>query len=340
MATQNDFLPFAVDPGANVLSQASYEALSAVSQGYQSGTAQSAACNKTWRQGSLIASVIAQFIVAQTNQPAIDDGTTATLLQNFTAAVNAAAKNSSSLVDTGAVNAYAAANPVPMTALPTASGVIQALSIAHTNTGASTYAPDELPAEPIFGIGGAALQGGELVAGGIATLVSYVGPLLNSGGPCWVLVSCTGGAVQVPNATQSGHAVNLGQLQSGTGLTSPAPTDSSTRMATTAWVYAAMQFIANAAGFSLTANYVKFPSWLGGLIFQWGQISVGTADTPLVFPLAFTNGVNYVCAFPNYTGNGVFAVYNSLSLTGVSFGTWATNSTRAAAFCYWLAIGK
>ncbi|HGL5074073.1 TPA: hypothetical protein ACKFHZ_001918 [Burkholderia multivorans] len=92
MTIQNDFLPFAVGAGANVLTQSAYAALTALGTGYQAGTAQSAACNKTWRQSSIMAAVISQFIVAQTGQPAIDDGTTATLLVNFTAAVTAAAQ--------------------------------------------------------------------------------------------------------------------------------------------------------------------------------------------------------------------------------------------------------
>jgi hypothetical protein len=43
----------------------------------------------------------------------------------------------------------------------------------------------------------------EMVANGIATLVSCVSPLLNSGGLCWVLQQCVGGAQQVAAATQS-----------------------------------------------------------------------------------------------------------------------------------------
>ncbi|WP_249201263.1 hypothetical protein [Burkholderia cenocepacia] len=92
MAIENDFLPFAVGAGANVLPQADYAALAAVSQGFQSGTAQSAACNKAWRQSSIMSAVLAQFIVAQSGQPAIDDGTTATLLANLTAALSTLAQ--------------------------------------------------------------------------------------------------------------------------------------------------------------------------------------------------------------------------------------------------------
>lgn len=212
MSIQNDFLPFAVGAGANVLTQSAYAALAAIESGYQAGTAQSAACNKTWRQSSIMTAVIAQFIVAQTGQAAIDDGTTGSLLANFTQAVSAASRNSVVLVDTGSANAYAASNAAPFTALPTATGIAQTFSVAHTNTGASTYAPDGLPAAPIFGAAGLALQGGELVAGGVATLVSFVGPLLNGGALCWVLLGSTGGARQVSAAVASNHAPRFGQL--------------------------------------------------------------------------------------------------------------------------------
>lgn len=83
MSTQ-DFLSFAGGAGANVVTQAQYAALAAVNTGYQSGIASSAQLNKTWRQSSIIASVVAQFIVAQSGNDAVDDGTTATLLANLT----------------------------------------------------------------------------------------------------------------------------------------------------------------------------------------------------------------------------------------------------------------
>lgn len=82
MAT-NDFLPFATGVGANVLSQTDYAALPAVSSGYQSGIAKSQQLNKTWRQSSIMAAVLAQFIVDQTGANATDDGTIATLLANL-----------------------------------------------------------------------------------------------------------------------------------------------------------------------------------------------------------------------------------------------------------------
>jgi hypothetical protein len=84
----NDFLPFATGSGANVLSQAAYAALAALGPGFASGVAQSAACNKAWRQSSIMSAVVAQLIVDNTGQNATDDGTTATLLANLKKAVS------------------------------------------------------------------------------------------------------------------------------------------------------------------------------------------------------------------------------------------------------------
>lgn len=90
MTIENDFLQFANGGSANVLSQSAYAALTSILQnGYSAGIAQSAQLNKTWRQSATMAAVLAQFIVNQTGQPAIDDGTMATLLANLTSAVSA-----------------------------------------------------------------------------------------------------------------------------------------------------------------------------------------------------------------------------------------------------------
>ncbi|KWC56581.1 hypothetical protein [Burkholderia ubonensis] len=88
MAT-SDFLPFGGGGAANVIDQPTYAALAARLSGFQSGTAQSAQLNKVWRQSSIMAAVLAQFIADLTGQNAIDDGTTATLLANLKAAVSA-----------------------------------------------------------------------------------------------------------------------------------------------------------------------------------------------------------------------------------------------------------
>ncbi len=85
----NDFLVFGVGGSANVMSQADWAALAQRLTGFQAGVAPSAQFNKAWRQSSIMAAVLAQFIADLTGQPAVDDGTTATLLANLKAAVSA-----------------------------------------------------------------------------------------------------------------------------------------------------------------------------------------------------------------------------------------------------------
>lgn len=95
MPLQNDFLKFAADPSANVLTQAAYAAAGTTATGVATGTASSAAANKTWRQASIMAAMIAQFIVDKAVQPVIDDGTTTTIEANFIAAILAVAQTMS-----------------------------------------------------------------------------------------------------------------------------------------------------------------------------------------------------------------------------------------------------
>lgn len=88
MTIENDFLTFAGGSGANVLSQSAYAAQTALlANGFSSGVASSAQLNKVWRQSSIMAAVLAAFIVDQSGQPAIDDGTTATLEANLLLAI-------------------------------------------------------------------------------------------------------------------------------------------------------------------------------------------------------------------------------------------------------------
>ena len=85
----NDFLVFAGAGGANVISQAQYAALAAESTGFSSGLAASAQANKVWRQASIMASMIGQFIADNANVNVVDDGTTASLEANFILALQA-----------------------------------------------------------------------------------------------------------------------------------------------------------------------------------------------------------------------------------------------------------
>ncbi|MEI9692552.1 hypothetical protein V5074_05310 [Atlantibacter hermannii] len=73
MAT-NDFKPFATGAGANVMSQADYQALEALITGFQSGKASSAQVNKALRQATFISAALAQFVSDKTNSDVLDNG--------------------------------------------------------------------------------------------------------------------------------------------------------------------------------------------------------------------------------------------------------------------------
>lgn len=89
-----------------------------------------------------------------------------------------------------------------------------------------------------------------------------------------------------------------------TAASDPTFIDNSASAASTSWVRGAMSAIAIAAGFSfsLTANgFIKLPSWLAGLILQWGKSTTAiTAEgaTTITFPITFPNS----CLVANVIG--------------------------------------
>lgn len=70
----NNFKPFAAASGANVTTQADYEALTALATGFTSGVAKSAQVNKAIRQATFIAAGVAQFTADASNSDVLDDG--------------------------------------------------------------------------------------------------------------------------------------------------------------------------------------------------------------------------------------------------------------------------
>ncbi len=88
MAT-NNFKPFGIGAGANVTSQADYEALAALPTGFQSGKASSAQINKALRQSTVMASILAQFISDSAGVDVLDNGNTASILANLKSGMTA-----------------------------------------------------------------------------------------------------------------------------------------------------------------------------------------------------------------------------------------------------------
>ena len=95
---------------------------------------------------------------------------------------------------------------------------------------------------------------------------------------------------------------------------------------------------------SLAANgYIAFPSWLGGLVLQWGT-SLGFSSTPVVvtFPMAFPNAAFAVVATTHIGATNAVPTQDAvasfgLSQTGVSF---RTNAGAAPNGAKYIAIGN
>lgn len=109
-------------------------------------------------------------------------------------------------IDSGAANTIQATFPIAPTSVVDNQQFW--VKVKNTNTGATTFTPNPgvIAAAPVVGAAHQALQGGELVANGRAMLV-YRADITS-----YVLESCTGAALQVGAATQSQHAVQLGQI--------------------------------------------------------------------------------------------------------------------------------
>lgn len=83
---QTDFLPFATNPGANVVSQPNYAADPSTGAGFSPGIALSAKLNKVWRQSSFVTAALSKLMLENLDIDILDDGD----LQGFTDKLRAA----------------------------------------------------------------------------------------------------------------------------------------------------------------------------------------------------------------------------------------------------------
>ncbi|QOT74848.1 gp53-like domain-containing protein [Cupriavidus basilensis] len=216
-------------------------------------------------------------------------------------------------VDTGAANAYAVSYSPAITALT--DGMVLWFKTKTANSGASTLNVNSLGAQPLVGGAHSALQGGEIVAGGKCQAVWRAD--ISS----WVLIECTGGALQVAAPVQSNHAVSLG---AGDGRYAALAGLASQLFAVAGPT--ATQHAVNLGQFAatLSANgYVKIPVIAAGvkynLILQWGQVNAVTA--------AGGSNVTFPIAFPNAFLSAVASFVNSGGVSTASAGGWGIPST-------------
>lgn len=169
MPLEVDYLPFAVSGVANVDSQSDFAGSSYQENGFapNSVPAQSKQLNKVWRQSSMFAAALAQFISNTLQINVLDDGNLSNLLANYQAALvamrmlstqvsavgsNLAFGGISSSAIFGLANFSIPANTfsyVGKTLKITATGVIDIAAVSQTtelafylgNPGASTISP-------------------------------------------------------------------------------------------------------------------------------------------------------------------------------------------------------
>jgi hypothetical protein len=269
-------------------------------------------------------------------------------------AIKRIGQNTVVLADTGAVNAYAATNATPLVADTWVDGVVQAIKIAHANTGASTYGPDGLPAIPIYGLGLQPLQGGELALNGTAILMRATIAGVNSGNPIAVLMECAGGAQQVHPATQSQHAVQMGQLFQSisasvasnaltVGLTGPTalpfrnPTLANGAPVVGAIAASLSLIVPSGATLGTVsgqqANLALLVAYNGGSpVLCVANVAGGLdlSETNLINPTTISAGAtsaSTIYSASSVSANSPYRVVGYVQITEASAGTWATAPT-------------
>lgn len=132
----NDFLPFATDPAANVISQGAWAALAARNNGFVAGVAQSSQLNKAWRQSAAMAAAMGVLIDTYSDRDALDDGDIVGLATKIAQTFQAGMF--SYVVATGTANAWVLA-PTPAVPSYSAGRVLWVIPPA-TNTSTTVNA--------------------------------------------------------------------------------------------------------------------------------------------------------------------------------------------------------
>jgi len=142
----------------------------------------------------------------------------------------------------------------------------------------------------------------------------------------------------------------LSAANGGTGLTSSGANNNVLASNGTSWITASIQSlvssciaaVATAAGFSYSFGsngYIVFPSWLSGIIFQWGNNSIGqnatiTQSLPISFPTSFI--MPFISQSSSAGTNNCLYAFTTGSLSSFSV---TYSATSGGATYNYLAIG-
>jgi len=220
-------------------------------------------------------------------------------------------------MDAGSPNAYVGAySPAASTY---DNGLVLRLRAANANTGPAIFTPAVgVSSLPIYGSDGGPLTGGEIAADKEIWL-QYSGSVNG-----WLLIYSQGGYVK--------------------GV-APSASDNSAKLASTSWIRSAMSNIASAAGFAINLSgtgYIKFPSWLGSWLVQWGAIGIanGSYSATVVLPLAFSGPVTRAFACDATSSGTPLAAKVITSAATTSFDLLLDGPSINSRVACWLAIGS
>lgn len=167
---QNDFLPFAIAVGADVLDQTDYSTLPALSTGFQSGLASSKQINKAIRQATVMAAVLGQWIADTTGNDVLDNGDTSALVSYLGQAVG----NISSAHIASASGSADAITATFSPAITLSNGMVVYVRAAYSNaTTTPTFNPDDLGALPIVKGSNLPLAVGDIGGAGYWMILQY-----------------------------------------------------------------------------------------------------------------------------------------------------------------------
>ncbi|HFI7422154.1 hypothetical protein LAW65_00525 [Escherichia coli] len=278
----NDIKPFAAAGGANVLTQAEYLALAALSTGFSSGKANSKEVNKAIRQATFIASVLAQFICDKSGSDVLDDGNVAGLVTKLLSAINKTSQPLDATL-TALAGLVGAANK-----LPYFNGTDTATLTDLTSVGRDIIGKTDIAAVlQYLGLTGALIGDECNIAGFDSSNVNA--PYMRFSRTNTVVPLATKDYAQPKDQILTDlSGKDKAELRTYLDLKSAAQRD----------VGAGANQIPDMNGFtsSLTSpGWQKLPS---GMIIQWGTANPSsTGEVSITFPVAFS-------AYPMYMGFG------------------------------------
>ncbi|UWI96145.1 gp53-like domain-containing protein [Enterobacter roggenkampii] len=197
---KNNFKPFATGAGANVMSQADWEALPALLSGFTAGKASSAQVNKAIRQASFIAAALAQYTANKSGLDVLDDGDVSGFIAKMTTALGKDFQGLDATL-TALAGLATGANKLPYFTGTDTAAQTDLTSVGRDIIGKSTIA-DILTYLGLGDVAKAGVAGGLLASDGYITLPLIIGGVKTNVILQWVTGPTAGAeTVNYPNVT-------------------------------------------------------------------------------------------------------------------------------------------